>query len=187
LKINLQIRLEFYRKALKETLVLLETVSFDSQDEALEKDPNIAQAVHSYRAEEDGHLEFKRGDTITITERKGKDLEDGWVQGTLNGRSGIFPLQYVSLNDLPSDESSEDSVSKPQLPKGGIMKSAFSYLPPGGITPEDIPVLRKREPALIIKDDAQCVASACQTCGCSDFTQNVFKPGSCNNCFHKHV
>ncbi|KAF9130250.1 hypothetical protein BGW39_003300 [Mortierella sp. 14UC] len=26
----------------------------------------------------------------------------------------------------------------------------------------------------------------CRECRCDDFTANVFKPGSCNNCFHQH-
>lgn len=26
----------------------------------------------------------------------------------------------------------------------------------------------------------------CKECGCDDFSANVFKKGSCNNCFHKH-
>jgi hypothetical protein len=28
--------------------------------------------------------------------------------------------------------------------------------------------------------------STCKECGCEDFKENVFKPGNCNNCFHKH-
>lgn len=29
-------------------------------------------------------------------------------------------------------------------------------------------------------------AAACRECGCDDFSANVFKKGSCNNCFHAH-
>ena len=30
------------------------------------------------------------------------------------------------------------------------------------------------------------VTKQCDDCGCTDFTANVFKPKSCNNCFHIH-
>ncbi|KAG0295870.1 hypothetical protein BGZ96_010779 [Linnemannia gamsii] len=37
------------------------------------------------------------------------------------------------------------------------------------------------------QQQASAVSMApCRECQCNDFTANVFKPGSCNNCFHAH-
>lgn len=48
-----------------------------------------------YDAQFDGELSFKEGDTIEIIER----VDDVWIHGRLNGRSGMFAATYVELLD----------------------------------------------------------------------------------------
>jgi len=51
----------------------------------------LVQALFDFTPQEDGELEFKRGDIITVTEKS----DENWWQGTLNGRSGMFPSTYI--------------------------------------------------------------------------------------------
>ena len=60
-------------------------------------------------------LKFKKGDIITITQKE----DGGWWEGTLDGRTGWFPSNYVE--DLPKDskdlppsvqEISEEVIAK---------------------------------------------------------------------------
>ncbi|XP_072095059.1 dynamin-binding protein isoform X2 [Mobula birostris] len=50
-------------------------------------------AMYDFRALEVEELDFSKGDWIRIT----GTLEDGWLQGTLAGRTGIFPLRFIRL------------------------------------------------------------------------------------------
>lgn len=57
-----------------------------------------AKALYDFMPVEDGELQFKRNDMITITDWKDKN----WWCGTCNGRQGIFPFNYVHLE--PEDK-----------------------------------------------------------------------------------
>ncbi|XP_071495159.1 uncharacterized protein [Diadema antillarum] len=52
------------------------------------------KALYDFMAEADDELSFKTGDVIKITER----VNDEWLQGTLNGKSGRFPAAFVALS-----------------------------------------------------------------------------------------
>eukprot|EP01133_Synstelium_polycarpum_P008221 gene8221-9668_t len=54
---------------------------------------NLVRAVWDCVSEADGDLEFAVGDIITVVT---KDDESGWWVGTLNGRTGSFPANYVT-------------------------------------------------------------------------------------------
>uniref|UniRef100_A0A0A9WKH6 Endophilin-A n=1 Tax=Lygus hesperus TaxID=30085 RepID=A0A0A9WKH6_LYGHE len=50
-------------------------------------------ALYDFDAENPGELGFKEGETITLTNK----IDDNWFEGTLNGRSGYFPVTYVQI------------------------------------------------------------------------------------------
>ncbi|KII86380.1 hypothetical protein PLICRDRAFT_43970 [Plicaturopsis crispa FD-325 SS-3] len=54
-----------------------------------------AIAVYDFRAVEPGDLSFKKGDVITVTTKS--DSVDDWWRGTVDGREGIFPANFVEL------------------------------------------------------------------------------------------
>lgn len=53
--------------------------------------PKHVKALHNYKGSNNDELCFKKGDIITVTQW----LEGGWWEGTLNGRTGWFPSNYV--------------------------------------------------------------------------------------------
>lgn len=67
-------------------------------------------ALYRFQALEPNELDFEVGDKIRIL----GTLEDGWLEGSLKGRTGIFPYRFVKLcpqtgaeesMDLPQDSS----------------------------------------------------------------------------------
>ena len=180
-----------------------EQVNEEVSTAALNVDEKLVKAIHPFKASEDGELEFKMGDLIEVIERN----EDGWWKGRVNDREGVFPANYVSpMSPLKSEpeqrEESTEEAPKVELPqhseevkeeptKPAPKRAAFSYLPPGGLQNVEMPVLRKAEP----KEEKMGASAAaapeatvenCGTCGCEEYKANVFRPGHCNNCFHKH-
>ncbi|KAK3098160.1 hypothetical protein FSP39_016770 [Pinctada imbricata] len=61
-------------------------------------------AMFNYSSSEPGDLTFNQGELIVVTKKDGD-----WWTGSLNGKTGIFPANYVKLTDQPS--------SKPQTPQ----------------------------------------------------------------------
>ena len=53
-----------------------------------------AVALFTFEADQDGDLGFKKGDVITITKRT-ENKSDWWTGTTEDGRSGVFPSNYV--------------------------------------------------------------------------------------------
>jgi len=49
------------------------------------------KAKFDFNGQDPDELSFKAGDILYVT-RKG---EDDWWEGTLNGRPGIFPCNYI--------------------------------------------------------------------------------------------
>lgn len=54
---------------------------------------NQAVALYTFVGDQPGDLGFKKGDIITITKRT--DSKNDWWTGELDGRSGIFPSNYI--------------------------------------------------------------------------------------------
>jgi SH3 domain-containing kinase-binding protein 1 len=59
----------------------------------------MAKCVFEYEAENEDELSLKEGDIVTVTSQE----DDGWWEGELNGKSGMFPSNFVE--ELPDDGS----------------------------------------------------------------------------------
>jgi len=51
-----------------------------------------AKALYDFTGQQQGDLTFSAGDTIVLTKQDGN-----WWTGTVNGRTGVFPSNYVEL------------------------------------------------------------------------------------------
>ena len=51
------------------------------------------QALYDFDAESPGELSFKEGDNIHLKTK----IDENWYEGKLNGRTGYFPVTYVSV------------------------------------------------------------------------------------------
>jgi CD2-associated protein len=49
-----------------------------------------------YNAQDIDELSIKKGDVIKQSVKK----EDGWMEGELNGKRGLFPDNYVEVNNF---------------------------------------------------------------------------------------
>lgn len=155
------------------------------------------KANYSFEAENDNEMSLQKGEIIEVT----KKIDEGWWIGRCGSKSGMFPANYVSVyeekskNDkvfdeveiltLETSENTETVDSEPRENQSNSMtKPGFSYLPQG--TPISF-IGRKKGDVSASTDptDAE-ISVACGQCDCEEFAANVFKPGHCNNCFHKH-
>lgn len=64
--------------------------------------PKRVKAMHNFKGTNNDELVFQKGDIITVTQI----MEGGWWEGTLAGKTGWFPSNYVK-------EFKPDSVSSP--------------------------------------------------------------------------
>jgi len=67
-----------------------------------------AKATFDYDAEEENELGFKEGDIVTVTK---KDAS-GWWEGECNGKSGMFPANYVEVIEGPAVKAVVPAVQK---------------------------------------------------------------------------
>ncbi|XP_035579999.1 dynamin-binding protein isoform X1 [Zalophus californianus] len=76
-------------------------------------------ALYRFQALEPNELDFEVGDKIRIL----GTLEDGWLEGSLKGRTGIFPYRFIKLFSKtraeetmdPPQESSPTEIPAPSL------------------------------------------------------------------------
>lgn len=70
------------------------------------------RALYDFVPSEPGELEFKRGDVIAVLESVYKD----WWRGSLKGKTGIFPLNYVEkLTDPTPEELQREAQTEAEV------------------------------------------------------------------------
>ncbi|XP_069756346.1 dynamin-binding protein isoform X2 [Narcine bancroftii] len=96
-------------------------------------------AMYDFHALEAEELDFAKGDRIRIT----GTLEDGWLQGTLRGRAGVFPIRFVQLESagvILEDQDKTDGVDCRE--KGGSQLGGLEVMtlnPCDGRGPSSLP------------------------------------------------
>ncbi|XP_071334653.1 CD2-associated protein isoform X2 [Trachinotus anak] len=86
------------------------TGGFLPQPPAAAKKPKKRQCkvLFEYQPQNEDELELKIGDIIDITE----EVEEGWWSGSVNGKSGLFPSNFVKeLETMGEDGESNDAAA----------------------------------------------------------------------------
>ncbi|XP_023270794.1 CD2-associated protein isoform X1 [Seriola lalandi dorsalis] len=86
------------------------TGGFQPQPPAAAKKPKKRQCkvLFEYQPQNEDELELKIGEIIEITE----EVEEGWWSGTVNGKSGLFPSNFVKeLDAMGEDGESNDAAA----------------------------------------------------------------------------
>uniref|UniRef100_UPI003AAF5DE2 dynamin-binding protein isoform X2 n=1 Tax=Centroberyx gerrardi TaxID=166262 RepID=UPI003AAF5DE2 len=76
-------------------------------EEEEEEDGVYGVALYEFRAMEPGELDFDVGDRIHVI----STLEDGWLEGELRGRRGVFPHRFVKMEDDGQKTAEETNVA----------------------------------------------------------------------------
>ncbi|XP_062602717.1 rho guanine nucleotide exchange factor 7-like isoform X6 [Saccostrea cucullata] len=70
--------------------------------------PKRVKAIHNFKGTNNDELCLNKGDIITVSQT----MDGGWWEGTLNGKTGWFPSNYVK--ELKSDIVTQDIPGKRQ-------------------------------------------------------------------------
>ncbi|XP_019947313.2 CD2-associated protein isoform X2 [Paralichthys olivaceus] len=103
------------------------TGGFQPQPPAASKKPKKRQckALFDYQPQNEDELELKTGDVIDIIE----EVEEGWWNGNVNGKSGLFPSNFVKeLDALGEDVESVDTAAD-ETDGSGMESPAAPTLP----------------------------------------------------------
>lgn len=75
--------------------MLLLTVSLQPLSQEMSENggggQQMVKARYNFKQNNEDELSFNKGDTILVTRQE----EGGWWEGTLNGKTGWFPSNYV--------------------------------------------------------------------------------------------
>ncbi|XP_060557523.1 uncharacterized protein LOC132717954 isoform X2 [Ruditapes philippinarum] len=67
-----------------------------------------AKVVYSYEPENDDELKLEVGDVLDVI----KQEEEGWWEGILNGKQGMFPSNFVEIVDEAGESPSPENADK---------------------------------------------------------------------------
>ncbi|XP_051770373.1 dynamin-binding protein isoform X2 [Ctenopharyngodon idella] len=86
----------------------------EEEEEEEEEGAVYGIALYEFRALEPGELDFDVGDRIRIL----ATLEDGWLEGQIRGRRGVFPHRFVKMEGqlqiVPQTETLTSEISVPE-------------------------------------------------------------------------
>lgn len=155
----------------------------------------VVEAMYSFEAENESELSIRKGDVIRVTRK----IDEGWWHGECDGRApGIFPANYVRTIDsvpaTPRASSTSTSTSTkrnpPEPPKSKSSESVSHRVAAPAASSNNNPSAKisttSAGSAPRTRSTSAVDPSACGSCGCEEYSANVFKPGQCNNCFHRH-
>uniref|UniRef100_A0AAR2LRR3 Dynamin-binding protein n=1 Tax=Pygocentrus nattereri TaxID=42514 RepID=A0AAR2LRR3_PYGNA len=107
-------------------LVEIEAQQQHQEEEEDEEGGVYGVALYEFRALEPGELDFDIGDRIQIL----GTLEDGWLEGQLRGRRGIFPHRFVKmetqLQAVPQVQVMSEKTTTSEKEEGDSYASDYS-------------------------------------------------------------
>ncbi|XP_073349135.1 CD2-associated protein [Pagrus major] len=94
------------------------TGGFLPQPPAAAKKPKKRQckALFDYQPVNEDELELKVGDIIEIIE----EVEEGWWSGSFNGKSGLFPSNFVKELDVTGEEAESNDTTADETDGSGM-------------------------------------------------------------------
>uniref|UniRef100_A0A3B3SZB6 CD2-associated protein n=1 Tax=Paramormyrops kingsleyae TaxID=1676925 RepID=A0A3B3SZB6_9TELE len=95
---------------------------------------------YDYCALHDDELTLHPGDVIRNVR---KVEEEGWMEGTLNGKTGLFPDNFVKIKKETTEEGKEEPVLRRDRASGNVASlvqrmSTYGF-PAGGFQPHSLP------------------------------------------------
>ncbi|XP_061609013.1 CD2-associated protein isoform X2 [Phyllopteryx taeniolatus] len=78
-----------------------------------------------YQPQNEDELELKVGDIVDITE----EVEEGWWSGVINGKSGLFPSNFVKEVEVTKEDGDSNDSTADEAEGHGVENSATSSSP----------------------------------------------------------
>ncbi|NWX28813.1 CASS4 protein, partial [Notiomystis cincta] len=85
----------------------------------------LAKALYDNRAESSDELGFRRGDILTVLERRVPGSE-GWWRCSLHGRRGLAPANRLQL--LPARPAPQHLYQVPSVPKAAVLSATYEKM-----------------------------------------------------------
>nr|XP_020473184.1 CD2-associated protein isoform X2 [Monopterus albus] len=94
------------------------TGGFQPQPPAASKKPKkkLCKVLFDYQPQNEDELELKTGAIIDVTE----EVEEGWWNGSLNGKSGLFPSNFVKELDVMGEDGDSNDTTADEADGSGM-------------------------------------------------------------------
>ncbi|XP_068432859.1 CD2-associated protein isoform X2 [Clinocottus analis] len=94
------------------------TGGFLPQPPAASKKPKRRQCkvLFDYQPQNEDELELKIGDVVDVIE----EVEEGWWNGNFNGKSGLFPSNFVKELDATGEDGDANDAAAEETDGGGL-------------------------------------------------------------------